>query len=281
MSKIIMSAFADEYSKDIDTQLSMLNEHGIGYIEPRFIGDKNIADLDKNEAKELKKKIDDAGIRVSSIGSPLGKINLDDDINVHLEKTKRVCETACILGTDSIRVFSFYLRDGQPASAVRNEVIEKLGKMIDIAVSAGVDFCHENEARIYGESPENCLDLMKTFDGKLKCVFDMGNFVLDGFKPYPDAYMLLRDHIKYFHIKDALFAGAIVPAGCGEASIGDILKAHKEYTDSDFIVTLEPHLETFSGLNQLVGKKFDNPYKFNSAEEAFVTAINKLKEIIK
>ncbi len=280
MTKIIMSAFADEYSKDFDKQLAILNEHGIGYIEPRFIGDKNISELNEIEAKDLKRKIDNAGIRVSSVGSPIGKFRLDDNFDEQLEKTKRVCETANILGTDNVRVFSFYLRDGQTAADARGEIIEKLGKMIDIAVDAGVDFCHENEARIYGESPENCLDILKVFDGKLKCVFDMGNFVLDGFKPFPDAYLMLRDYIKYFHIKDALFAGAIVPAGCGEASIADILSEHKKFSGTDFVVTLEPHLETFDGLHQLVGKKFDNPYKFNSAEEAFVTAINKLKEII-
>jgi hypothetical protein len=45
-------------------------------------------------------------------------------------------------------------------------------------------------------------------------------------------------------------------------------------------VTLEPHLETFDGLNRLVGQSFENPYKFESAEVAFLTALNKLKELI-
>ena len=108
----------------------------------------------------------------------------------------------------------------------------------------------------------------------------MGNFVLDGYKPYPDAYLLLRDYIEYFHIKDALYAGAIVPPGLGEASIAEILKAHSEIAKGDFIITLEPHLQTFTGLNALVGKGFDNPYKFESKEAAFTEAVKCIKGIV-
>ena len=38
---------------------------------------------------------------------------------------------------------------------------------------------------------------------------------LEGVDPYPEAYELLRENMAYFHIKDALFQGAIVPAGKG------------------------------------------------------------------
>jgi sugar phosphate isomerase/epimerase len=92
--------------------------------------------------------------------------------------------------------------------------------------------------------------------------------------------MLLRDYIEYFHIKDSLYAGAIVPPGCGEAQIAEIFKAHSEYAKGDFYVTLEPHLQTFSGLHALVGKSFDNPYKFETQEAAFAVAVSKIKEII-
>ena len=82
----------------------------------------------------------------------------------------------------------------------------------------GVTLCHENEALIYGESPEKCLEILEYFNGRLKAVLDMGNFVLDGYNPM-NAYKLLEKNIEYFHIKDALYAGAIVPAGKGEAQI--------------------------------------------------------------
>jgi len=279
MAEFILSAFADEYSSRFPVQLDALRSFGIGYIEPRFIDGKNVADLDTPEAEAVKKQLDDAGIRVSAIGSPLGKINLADDFDAHLEKARRVMETARILDTERIRVFSFYLREGLSRDDCRGEVLEKFGAMADLADSFGVTLCHENEAKIYGESPERCLDLMKTFGGKVRCVFDMGNFVLDGYRPYPDAYGLLADYISYFHIKDALSAGAIVPAGCGEASVREILHAHrKKY--GDVLLSAEPHLQTFDGLNRLVGKGFVNPYQFESKEAAFAEAVKCIKELL-
>lgn len=278
MAKILLSAFADEYSSDIDIQIKMLKEHHLNYIEPRFINGKNIAELSEREAKDLKEKLGD--IRVSSIGSPLGKINLADDFQKHLEMVRRVCETACILDTSNIRMFSFYLHQGKTRQECREEVIDKVGQMLEVARNYEVNLCHENEAGIYGESPECCHDLLKTFQGELKCVFDMGNFVLDGFKPYPDAYELLKPYIQYFHIKDALHEGAIVPPGCGEGMIKEIISQYIRDFNKDVIVTLEPHLETFDGLNALVGKQFENPYKYETAEAAFLAALRKIKEII-
>ena len=139
--------------------------------------------------------------------------------------------------------------------------------------------CHENEAKIYGDIPARCRELLDAFPD-LACVYDMGNFVLEGVDPYPEAYRLLKDRIAYFHIKDALAAGAIVPPGCGEAKIAEILAEHKEYIDSDFFVSLEPHLELFSGLNALVGRAFENPYQYTDAKSAFADAVAKLKELI-
>ncbi len=280
MSKILISAFADEYDRDPLEQARFLEKRGVHFIEPRFVGGTNIADLAENEVKEYAKLLADHGVRASAIGSPLGKINLADDFECHLELAKNCFNNANLMGAKYIRMFSFYLRDGQSRADARAEVIDKLGRLVNLADEYGLTLCHENEAKIYGESPEACLDIITALDGRLKAVFDMGNFVLDGHSPYPYGYELLRDHIAYFHIKDSMSVGAIVPPGCGEARIADILAAHKAYTGSDFFVTLEPHLETFDGLNKLVGKAFDNPYKFESAKAAFTAALDKLEGIV-
>lgn len=280
MAKWIVSAFADEYSKSLSGQITGLRENGLGFIEPRFMDGKNVADLSTAEAKEVKKQLDSGGICVSAIGSPLGKINLADDYEDHLEKARRVFETANIFETSLVRMFSFYLHEGKDRAACRAEVIDKLGRLLELADRFGVKLCHENEAKIYGESPENCLDLLDTFGGKLRCVFDMGNFVLDGCEPWPKAYSMLKNYIEYFHIKDAFAAGAIVPAGCGEAHIKEILHAYKDEFQKDVLLSVEPHLETFDGLNKLVGKQFENPYRFESAEAAFAEAVRRTNALL-
>ncbi len=279
MSKIIISAFADEYSHSPKAHAEFLASRSVGFIEPRFVDEKNFSSLAKNEALEYKKILDANGVRASAIGSPLGKINLADNFDQHIELAKNCFENACLLDAKLIRIFSFYLREGQSREEARGEVIERLGTLAQLAKTYGLTLCHENEANIYGEQPEYCLDLLKAMGGELRAVFDMGNFVLDGADAYA-AYQMLKEYIEYFHIKDSFAAGAIVPAGCGEARIEQILKEHSSFSKAPFFVSLEPHLETFSGLNSLATKSFENPYKFESCEKAFSHALDCLEAII-
>lgn len=280
MGKIILSAFADEYSADFKQQLEGLRSFDIGQVEVRGVDGKNVSVLTPSEVKEVKSKLDCYGIGVSAIGSPIGKVALDGDLDAHRDMAKRVFETAESLGARYIRMFSFYASEGKEITDYKDKVFEELAKLVELAKSHGVVLCHENEAKIYGDVPSRCREIYDFFGGELKTVFDMGNYVLEGVDPYPAAYDLLKDSIAYFHIKDALSAGAIVPPGKGEAKIAEILKAHSKYSAGDFFVSLEPHLQLFSGLNSLVGRRFDNPYKYNSEKEAFADAVNKLKGIL-
>ncbi len=279
MAKIILSAFADEYSDSFEEQLQGLNKLGISHIEIRHVNKKNISVLTKTEVLEVKELLDRYGIKVSAIGSPLGKIKLDGDIDGHIETAKKVFEYANILGAKFVRMFSFYAPEGRDVTEMKEEVFSALEKLLSLAKEYGVVLCHENEAKIYGDIPARCRELLDAFPD-LMCVYDMGNFVLEGVDPYPESYRLLKDRIAYFHIKDALSAGAIVPPGCGEAKIGEILAEHKKDADCDFFVSLEPHLELFSGLNALVGRSFENPYKYPDAKTAFTDAVEKLKNLI-
>lgn len=279
MAKIILSGFFDEHSDSFDGQLEAMSSFGVKNVEIRHVDKKNVSILTKEEVAEVKAKLDNHGFGVSAIGSPLGKIKLDGDMDAHMETARRVCETANTLGAEYIRMFSFYAPEGKDITTMRSEVIDALGRMIDIAKEHSVTLCHENEAEIYGATPERCLDILNAFGGELGCVFDMGNFVLEQEEPVA-AYKMLRDHIRYFHIKDALYEGAIVPPGCGNAKIGEILAEHKAFASKDFFISLEPHLQLFSGLNALVGRSFENPYKYESAELAFADAHKKLLELI-
>lgn len=280
MAKIILSAFADEYSESFTEQLRGMRDYGIDYIEVRGVDGKNVSTLSPLEIVEAKNKLDYFGIGVSAIGSPIGKVRLDGDLDAHLDMSKRVFETACELGTQYVRMFSFYPPEGKSILDYKECVFEELDKLRALAKSHGVVLCHENEAKIYGDVPSRCREIYDAFGGEIKAVFDMGNYVLEGVTPYPNGYELLRDGIAYFHIKDALSAGAIVPPGCGEANIKEILSEHVKYAEDDFFVSIEPHLQLFSGLNALVGRSFDNPYKYNDQREAFTDAVNKLKELL-
>ncbi len=280
MARPIMSAFADEYSSRFDGQLEGLSSLGIKYLELRHADKTNVSKMDMEKIKELKAKLDKSGIAVSAVGSPLGKIKSDADMDAELARAEKIFGFANELESKYVRIFSLYKADGMNDEDYKSTVYSYLERMIKLASKYNVLLCHENEAKVYGETAEKCLEMLDYFGGDLGCVFDMGNFVLDGVAPYPYAYEMLKKYIAYFHIKDALAAGAIVPPGCGEARIADILKEHSEYAKNDFFVSLEPHLQTFSGLNALVGKSFDNPYKFPDKKTAFCEAAKRLSEII-
>lgn len=276
--KYIISAFADEYSPDFDTQLKALCENGIPAIEPRNLSGTNISALTEEQTEKTANKLKKMGIKVSSLGTPLGKIKITDPMQPHLELTERCCKIAKALDCDKIRMFSFYMPRDQKRE-YRAEMLSRLNGMLDIAQSYGVTLCHENEGGIYGEEPEMCRDLLDALGDRIKCVFDMGNFALGGYDPW-NAYSLLKDRIEYFHIKDGTAKKEIVPPGLGEGRIKDILSDFADSCDRDVYITLEPHLQTFEGLKKLTDSVFSYPYAYETAEGAFIDALNRLRALI-
>jgi len=279
MKKFLFSGFTDEFASEFDRQIAAARDFQMDMIELRGADGINVGAMTMDQVKGYAEKLRDNGIGVSAVGSPLGKVKLDSNMDAHMEQVKRICEFANVLNTKNIRMFSFYGPEGKPIWDCKNEVIDNLGRMLDVADSFGVTLCHENEGKIYGERPHQCMELLKAFGGRLKCVYDMGNYVLQQVDAW-EGYQLQRDYIEYFHIKDALAKGAIVPPGKGEGQIARILKDFAADHDQ-VLFTLEPHLQTFDGLNALVtNKTFKNPYQFPDCETAFTEAVKCMKELI-
>lgn len=280
MSRAILSAFSDEYAESFREQLAGMQSLGISHIELRHVDGINVSKLSQRELGEVRRMLEDFGITTSAIGSPIGKICLDGDLAEHREMAKRIFETAELLGARFVRIFSFYAPKGESIADKRDAVCEELERLLELASSYNVTLCHENEAKIYGDTPARCRELLDLLGGRMRCVFDMGNFVLEKVVPYPEAYHLLRPYISYFHIKDALPNGHIVPPGKGEGAIREILTAHQDFARDDFFISLEPHLQVFSGLESLVGRGFENPYRYPDAKSAFTDAVYQLKELM-
>ena len=109
MAYFAFSAFADEAGNSLEEQIKALVENGIHYIEPRNINGKCIIDFSDEELLEIKKQLDENGIKVGSVGSPIGKYQITDDFDSYLPKVKRTIEVAKLLGTKYIRMFSFFV----------------------------------------------------------------------------------------------------------------------------------------------------------------------------
>lgn len=247
-----VSGFADEIAGEVDTQFLVLNKLGLGYFEPRGIDGKNIANLTDEEVERLKGKMKASGIRISSIGSPIGKVKLEEGFEEHFRQFQRVVEIAGQLDARYIRMFSFYHEGGADwTKEERDEVLSRLDKMIAYAKERDVVLLHENEKDIYGDNADRCLDLMEELGCEhFRAVFDPANFVQCGQDTW-EAYEKLKGHIAYVHIKDALVAdGRVVPAGMGDGNVERILRSLLE-TGFDGFLSLEPHLGSFDGLKDL------------------------------
>lgn len=280
MADFLLSAFADEAGGGILSQIEALKANGFTHIEPRGLDDGNISDYTAEQAKALKRVLDDNEIRVSSIGSRFGKIEITDDFDEHFEEFKNCVEIANILDTKRIRMFSFFVDEDDNKADYRDEVLERLDKMSSYSLKHGVWCCHENEKGIYGENEHECLDLYRTLKDKMLGVFDPANFIQSGVKVL-SAYDLLEEYIDYLHIKDCIYDGGQVrPAGKGDGEIVELLRRFNKKDGARFL-TLEPHLKVFKGLSALEKEggqadKLKNDFTYGSNREAFDVAANAL-----
>ena len=220
-----ISGFADEIAVDMDTQIALLKELGIEWVEFRSGDGKGVADYSLEEAKDLRRKLDENGIRVSALGSPIGKIGIEEDFAPHLKLLEHLTELAGVLGTSYIRMFSFFIPEGKDPADYRDEVFGRTKAMVEMAKEKGVVLLHENEKGIYGDVAQRCLDLMRNFYGEhYRCTFDFANFVQCG-QDVLAAYEMLKPYITYVHVKDAVMeTGEVTPAGEGDGHVAEILR---------------------------------------------------------
>ncbi|MBS3733886.1 MAG: sugar phosphate isomerase/epimerase [Phycisphaerae bacterium] len=241
---ITFSAFADEIADDLTEQIDVCEANGVRCIDVRGIDGVNVSKLTVEQARQYKQQLGDRGFRVPCIGSPIGKINISDDFDVHLDLFKHCCDVARAFGTQRIRVFSFYPSEGADIADQRDAVMERMRRLIDVAEQHDVLLMHENEKAIYGAVPDRVLDLFETLGSpRLQGVFDPANYVEEGVAPYDDGWRTgLDERTHYVHVKDYDPAReACVPAGQGNGQFDEIFRDLRQ-RDWDGFATLEPHL---------------------------------------
>ncbi len=285
--QIYISGFADEISTDFEEQLRVVTELGMHFISLRSANKKGIADFTEGEAKEellpLLKKYQ---VKVSSIGSPIGKVSIEDAEGFEKQKKqlKEICKICKLLNCKYIRMFSFFIPKGKDADTYYDIVIEKLKQFLAIAKEYDVVLIHENEKEIYGDTKERCLKLFKEMDDPhFKAVFDFANFVQC--KEDTEAcWEALSPYIAYIHIKDAVTTdNENVVCGTGEGKIESLLDRALNQEGYRGFLTLEPHLVLFDSLASLETTEAKNVIKENKAKngaEGYAMQYQALCEIL-
>ena len=274
---IKICAFADEASEKISGQIAAMKRNGISMLEIRGVDGTNISEISADKAREVRRMLDAEGMSVWSMGSPIGKISLGGDFAPHVESFKRILENADILGASKIRLFSFFPIKGESDEVTLHKVLERMSVLCDLTPDH-ITLCHENEKKIYGETPERCLDIHKAFP-KVRAVFDPANFVQCDVDTL-HAWELLKDYVEYMHIKDARADHVVVPAGQG---LGNIAAIAKQYiAQGGQVFTMEPHLNIFAGLDKLENGESLKAGVQNYAnnDEAFDAGVGAFKSIV-
>jgi sugar phosphate isomerase/epimerase len=259
---IRLTGFADEIGPDLQLQIRILAAEGIQYLELRGAWDTNVLDLSDKQRREAKARLTDAGIGVSAIGSPIGKVRIDAPWEDHVERFKVALDAAEYFAAPYIRLFSYYPPEGGRIADHRDEVLRRLNQQVEMAKGRSPRLLHENEKDIYGEKTEACLDIAASVPG-MGLVFDPANFVQAGVNP-AEAWRVLHSHVEYFHIKDAVAkSGKVVPPGDGDGAIREVLRDAIFERDYDGFLSLEPHLAVAA---QFAG--FSGPDLFRKAAQA-------------
>lgn len=268
-----LSGFGDEIDPDPRVQTAVLKALGARHIEVRSAWGVNVVDLDDDQLGSLAALLRDQEMTASAVASPIGKVDVSLDADLEVARLRRVIRVADTLGTPNIRIFSFFRGEGVPVESIRDDVLLRMRLLADEAERAGVTLLHENEKDIYGDTPERVLDLVESVGSSaLRLAWDSANFVQVGVAdPHDDGYAMLRPHLDYLQVKDAVAAtGEVVPAGQGDGQVLATLIALRDDGYTGF-ASLEPHL---ASAHELGG--FSGPVAFGEAAREFAGLISRI-----
>ena len=273
----ILSAFADEIGPDPREQIAVLKSCRVRHIEFRSIHGTNVLALTDAQLQDFKKLLEGEGFKLSAIGSPVGKYPIDQPFEPHLDKLKRAIDLCGVFGTPNVRIFSYYPPGNDPKFDPSNwpdhreEVMRRMRAMAELAAKSNVVLFHENEHRIYGDSPDRVRDLLATVNSpSLRAAYDAANYAYCNYDPI-EGWEKTKAYTSHFHIKDWKKGGHAaghehgVIAGCGDGHVAHSIRDAVTMGYRGFAV-LEPHLRGGSSTGGHTG-----PDLFPLAVEAFRT----------
>jgi len=236
-----LSAFADEAGGSTDEQITACIKAGLTHIDPRHVDGYNITELPIKLAEDVARQYEAAGIRVHMFGSPIGKIDIADDLSIDLAKLDHLGRLKDVFGATDVRIFSYYNKAGADKATWQQQSLDRLKRLRDRAGELGLVLFHENESGIYGDHPEDVAKIAELRDGEtFKLIYDFGNYLTTNAPPQ-QSWAMFKDQTDCMHLKDRKRDGQHVPMGTGETDARAILKDAVD-TGWEGTCVVEPHL---------------------------------------
>ncbi len=245
-----LSALSDEAGDSCQEQIRAIERVGLKFLDLRAMDGFNVSVLPEERARCIRSQLDAAGLQVAMFGSPIGKIDLADDMQGDLDKLRHLGKLADILGCRRVRIFSYYNRKAKlPQKEFRRQALDRLGQLKQLAAKLRLTLYIENEMGIFGEKCGEMELLARTFrdgaDGVVRLIFDFDNYNVARENVWEN-WLKLREVTDAFHLKDSVWADDQtlyhVPVGQGQGAVKKILAdaVRRGWTGP---LTVEPHLQ--------------------------------------
>jgi sugar phosphate isomerase/epimerase len=220
--RVILSGFADEAAnnKTAIEQFAVYAALGLQYYSIRCInlgdGVKNVMKLTRSDIQQIRQLQDEYGLNVSAIGSPIGKVKLEDvddgtanvfvPFETYLENDVNiVCELAHAFETKLIRGFSFSHPTGNDPQNYVAAVVDRIGQITETCHRHDLTFGLEVEANLVGQNGHILTEIYKQVNHPaLTLIFDGANIVMQGYTTEEifAQYEAMKPGLGWFHVKD-------------------------------------------------------------------------------
>lgn len=223
MPRVFLSGFADESTsnKTVVEQFAVYAALGLQYYSIRFVnlgdGVKNVMKLTKSDIQRIRLFQDEYGLNVSSLGSPIGKVKLEDiddgtnnayvPFEKYLDEVRLACDLAHALETKLIRGFSFYHPKGSDPHNHLAKAVDQLGRIAEVCHRSDLTFGLEVEANLVGQNGHLLAEIYREVNHPaMVLIFDGANIVMQGYSTQDifEQYEAMKSGLGWLHIKDYL-----------------------------------------------------------------------------
>ncbi len=209
-----LAVTTDEIDDDLSVAVEFLKRFGLEYCEIRRYWGKYNTSQPIERAREARKILDDAGIRLAVLDTGFFKVPPPDTATVKgkeaLDKQwallDKAFERAGVLGTDLIRTFAFTHPKGHEPNPARYPwIFERVEESAERARQAGFRLALENVGNSYVATAAHAAKLLQAVKRPaLGLTWDPNNSAGSGDpEPYPAGYKLLDPkRIHHVHFRD-------------------------------------------------------------------------------
>lgn len=262
-----LGIITDEVHDDLTKSCELIKEAGIELVELRTIGGANILELSQEAIHKAKSTLDEYGLKVVGLSSPIlksplegktqsvtrgdfmleGHMTFEEQLDL-LEHAAGLCK---VFNTSLVRVFTF-LREDWSKSLVEKIAVHLL-ESAELAKQHGITLAVENEPICnvrHGREMGELFDYLEKIGSPallrhLTILWDPGNAFYAGEMDASEAgYAAVRGRVGHVHIKDVFFDTEgnphCVPVGKGRV---DYIRQISALIDDGYSgpLILEPH----------------------------------------